>query len=113
MFSSLTILLSRNYSLCLQCNLKIVVSFITVIFYSLLSHEDRLRESWDYLGQRREGSGKNLIKAYKYLKGQCKEDRARVFPVVPSDTTRGDRSRMKHKRPPELKETFFNTMRVT
>lgn len=37
-------------------------------------------ESWDYLDQTREDSGRNLIKAYK-----TKEDKVKLFSVVSSD----------------------------
>ncbi|PKU46971.1 mam domain-containing protein 2 [Limosa lapponica baueri] len=34
---------------------------------------------------------------YKHLKGERKEDRARLFPVVPSDRTKGNRHKSKHR----------------
>ena len=48
----------------------------------------------------------DLMKMYKYLTGVYKEDRARLFSVVPSDRTRGKGHELKHRRF-HLKETLF------
>ena len=46
--------------------------------------------------QHREGSG--LINVYEYPEGDCKQDRAMLFPVVPSGGTRGCGHKPEHKR---------------
>ncbi|KAK4826994.1 hypothetical protein QYF61_013094 [Mycteria americana] len=59
--------------------------------------------------EKRKLRGKNLINAFKCLKGECKEDGARLFLVVPSGRTRDDGHKLKDRRSPlNIRKHFFH-----
>jgi len=77
-----------------------------------LSYEERMRELGLFSLKKRRLRG-DFVNASKYLQGGCQEHGARLFPVVPSDRTRGNGHKLKPGKFHLYRRKNFFHLRVT
>ena len=78
-----------------------------IVKFRMIQYKSGIRNGTLQPGEGKAQEG-DLTNVYKYPNGGCKLDGARLFPVVPSDRTRGNGHTLKHRRfPLNIRKHFF------
>ena len=103
------VLFSRNEQHHFHYHHFLMISIIITLGLEHLSYEEKLRKLRLFSLEKAQG---DRISVHNCLKGGCKEDRARLFPVLPSGRTRGNGHKLKHKGFPLNIRKHFCTVQV-